>query len=222
MQVKDNTGVFLIGLVALLILGCVGSVWMNGLFDDLPGQVAGGQVEEQVGPALTQTAGALWAERVETQNDSTATDLARSAERAERLQPWKVGAGMTFYGAVMVVLVAGSFGGSAWWAVHVWRKMQEAVTLPLVREIGDGLRIVYPALNQRGVPMLVDTVTGQARPLFDMAGVELLRAQYMERIGVVDRLSAGAERIASSTKDAKPGDWLHRIAEYSKVEVSNG
>lgn len=219
MQVKDNTSGWLIVLIGLLVMGCIALTAMQGLFKDLPGQVAGGQVQATVGPALTATAGALWAERMAVQNDSTATDLARSAERAERLQPWRIGAGITFYGAVMMVLVAGSFGGSAWWAVHIWRKMQEAVTLPLVREIGDGLRIVYPALNQRGVPMLVDTVTSQARPLFDTAGVNLLRAQYCERIGVVDRLTTGAERIAAKTNDARPGEWLHQIAEYSKVEV---
>lgn len=219
MQVRDNTSGWLIVLLGMVFLGCVVSVWANGLFDDLPGQVAGGQVEAQVGPQLTQTAGALWADRVGVENAATAADLARSGERAERLQVWRIGAGMTFYGAVMLVLVAGSFGGSVWWAVHVWRMMQEAVTLPLVREIGDGLRIVYPALRQPGVPMLVDTVTGQSRPLFDTAGVEMLRAKYMERIGVVDRLAEGAETIAARTGSAKPGDWLHQIAEYSRVEV---
>lgn len=221
MQVKDSTGAWLIGLVALLIFGCVGSVWMNGLFDDLPGQVAGGQVEEQVGPALTQTAGALWAGRVEVENSSAATDLARSAERAERVQGWRIGAGVTFYGVVMLVLVAGSFGGSAWWAVHVWRKVQEARMLPLVRELGGGLKIVYPAL-MRGHPMIVDTVTGGSWPLYDAMAVQEARVRYMERIGVVDRLAEGAENIAKSTRDAKPGDWLHQVAECSKVEGHNG
>lgn len=221
-MVKDNTNAWLIFLMALLILGCVGLTAVQGLFDDLPGQVAGGQVEMEVGPALTATAGALWADRVEVENNAAAADSARSSERAERLQVWKIGAGVTFYGAVMLVLVAGSFGGSAWWAVHVWRRVQEAVTLPLVREIGGGLKIVYPTLNQRGVPMLVDTVTGGSWPLYDAQGVRMARVRYMERIGVVDRLAAGAETIAGKTGSAKPGDVLANIAEFSHAEVFDG
>lgn len=218
-MVKDNTNAWLIGLVALVFLGCIGLTAMQGLFDDLPGQLASGEVERQVGPQLTQTAAFRWDEQMAVENNSAAADSARANERAEVMQPWRVGAGITFYIGTMLILAVGSFGGAVWLGVFVWRKVEEARTLPLIRVIGDGLQIVYPALGQRGHPMLVDTVTGGSWPLYDALAVQNARVRYMERMGVVDRLTEGAEKIAKSTGNAKPGDWLHQIAEYSKVEV---
>lgn len=219
-MIKDNTNAWLIALLALLVLGCVAMAAMSGAISaGLPTHLAEGDVQRQVGPALTATAGYYANERMAVENDSATANLARANARAERVQIWRIGAGITFWGGLIVVLIAGTFGGSTWWAVHVWRQVQEARTMPLVRELGHGLKIVYPALNQRGHPMIVDTVTGGSWPLYDMQAVQEARLRYVERLAVVDRLAVGAEKIAKSTGNPKPGDWLHQIAEYSKVEA---
>lgn len=234
MQIRDNTNIWLIGLVALLIFGCVGLTGLGGLFKaDMPGQLAEGDVEREVGPVLTATAGYLVNEGVQGGLNATATALIEYGNSTVAVAPYKTGAKQIAWGGLAILLfVMYAVGGyklqqvirtgaetvMAWlrfWKTEAEKKRRE----PTERDLGNGLKIVYPALGEGGNPMIVDTVTSGTWPLYDPHAVDEARRLYVERLEAIRRLAEAAEHIARSTKSAKPGDVLANIAEYSKVEV---
>lgn len=234
MQVKDNTSGWLIVLIGLLVVGCVGMTALSGLFKaDVPGQFAEGDVEREVGPVLTATAGHLANEGVQGGLNATATALIENGNSTVAVAPYKTGAKQIAWGGLAILLfVMYAVGGyklqqvirtgaetvMAWLRllkVEAEKKRRE----PTERDMGNGLKIVYPALGEGGHPVILDTYTGASWALYDPRAVDEARRLFMERVMAINRLAEAAERIARSSGSAKPGDVLANIAEYSKVEV---
>lgn len=90
--------------------------------------------------------------------------------------------------------------------------------MPVAQQIAPGAYIY----QLDGVYWILDSYTGSRALLSDRAGRDAVHALITDRLLTIDRLAASAERIANSTHNAQPADWLPQIGSYqSQIEVEN-
>lgn len=193
MTINDSSPkVFLIIIMALLGCALTSILLWGTQAARWPQNNAEAAVIATVGPQATLQALA-----------AMATIQANEAAIAAAVAPDEAVARSGVWWAVLTVAASGALVSAVYAAGRTVQTVKTA-RAPHVREIGYGLLIEYSA----GGPYLVDTYTGQVRPLYNAQAVGELRAAIIERLLVTGRLAQSAERIALVSRSPQPADVL--------------
>jgi len=203
----------LIIVLVLIVIGICGfSMWgMTGAADlhigSSPGQQAEATVVAQMAPQATAQALAIATAQAGLDlADQQAMNNIRLSERLQLSSKMRSVLAVATI-CIIIALIISATSLTIYMSARAFRSYR-ASRLPAVRVIGPHLLIVESSFG----PEIIDTLTGRRSLLANPAEVDELRAAYISRLQIAERLASAAETIAHDTKSAQPADWLPAMA----------